>query len=97
MSNYKEEKRCSDCHILINNRDSFYAATMLCNDCYLKSKRENIISNQPKEEREKIKKEWLKSLESSNGDPNDWHCNNCNLLIKECDCGDRMLPVPIQK
>ncbi|CAG8472108.1 33651_t:CDS:10 [Gigaspora margarita] len=63
-----EEKRCSDCHILINSGDSFYAATMLCNDCYLKNKREGFISNQTREEREK-----------------DYHCNNCGLLIKECD------------
>jgi len=62
-----EEKRCSDCYILINSEDAYYSSTMLCNGCYLKNKRENTISNQSKEEKEKIKKEWLENLEATGG------------------------------
>jgi hypothetical protein len=92
-----EEKHCVDCYILINDRDSYYASTMLCNNCYLKSKQKTTLSNQTKEERNKVKEEWLQNLKNTGGNSNEWHCNNCGLLIKECDCGDRMLPVPIQK
>ncbi|CAG8435228.1 5940_t:CDS:2 [Ambispora gerdemannii] len=45
-----------------------------------------------KNEVSNLKKEDFENLQATGGNPNDWHCNNCGLLIKECDCGDNMLP-----
>ena len=93
------DKNCIDCGREIDEDDVEFASTMICSYCHQDDNDEDSESFDPqlRENGNKAKEKWLNTLKKTGGNIDDWHCNNCYLTIKECQCGDQMLPTPIQK